>query len=476
MPEERKKQATRTKHWFLVLLPLFILLLLNAWAAVFVEGVIYPGVKVAGQDVSGLTRQQAISFLQSKPLGKQVKLNVSGQEFVASNEEIGARYDVPATVELAYQKGRQYKLPIIGIIDSMRTHHDIGYAFELDYRKLSAFTNQIVEKVGQPAKNASLTIENGQATIQPDINGLGLDKMRVTQLVSGALATAQDGNFTLETEPVEASIQATAVEPTKSEAEVLLQRSIRLTYNDRVFQASAVNIGYWITTQPNDEVNPSKLQVQISEAQVKGYVQSVANEIDKAPVNKKVVVKNGVSSVEREGQDGIALNQDAVTSSIVQAMRDNRDTDIVLQTSPVAFKTETIRTTSLDAAKYIEINLSRQYMWAYENGQVVHSAPITSGATGAGLGTVTGLFAIYSKGTNTYLNGAQYGYNYNVFVNYWMPFFKGYGLHDASWRNGRFGGQDYYYNGSHGCVNLPAGTAAFIYSWSDIGTPVWVHN
>jgi lipoprotein-anchoring transpeptidase ErfK/SrfK len=63
-----------------------------------------------------------------------------------------------------------------------------------------------------------------------------------------------------------------------------------------------------------------------------------------------------------------------------------------------------------------------------------------------------------------------------VFVQYWMPFYQGFGLHDASWRNGNFGGQDYYYGGSHGCVNLPLATAEFLYNWADIGTPVWVHN
>lgn len=476
MPEGTKKQVVRTKHWFLVLLPLFLLLLANAMAAAYVEGVIYPGVRVAGQDVSGLTRQQAISMLQSKPLGKQVKLTVAGQEFVASNETIGASYDVPATVELAYQSGRQHKLPLIGAIDSMRQSGDLGYAFELDYRKLSAFTNQVVEKVGQPAKNAALIVQNGQVVVQPDSDGLGLDKAEVTKLVSNALAEAQDGDFSLETKPVEAPIQAAAVEPAKVEAETLLARTIKLAYSGRVFQPSAVNIGYWVTANPDDEVNPSKLRVGVSEAQIKGYVQSVANEVDKAPVNKKVVVKNGTTTVEREGQDGLALNQDAAVAEILRAMQEGQDAEIALQTTSVPFKTETIRTTSLDSPKYIEVNLSRQYMWAYENGQVVHSAPITSGATGAGLGTVTGLFAIYSKRTNTYLNGSQYGYDYNVFVNYWMPFHKGFGLHDASWRNGRFGGQDYYNNGSHGCVNLPAGTAAFIYVWSDIGTPVWVHN
>ena len=156
-------------------------------------------------------------------------------------------------------------------------------------------------------------------------------------------------------------------------------------------------------------------------------------------------------------------------------MRDNRDATIGLKTNPVAFRTETTRTTSLDAPRYIEVNLSRQYLWAYENGQVVYSTPVTSGATGAGFPTVTGTFAIYYKARNMYLNGRPYGYNYNVFVQYWMPFYSGYGLHDASWRSS-FGGADYYYGGSHGCVNMPNAAAAFLYDWAPVGTPVWVHT
>jgi lipoprotein-anchoring transpeptidase ErfK/SrfK len=131
---------------------------------------------------------------------------------------------------------------------------------------------------------------------------------------------------------------------------------------------------------------------------------------------------------------------------------------------------------TLDYGKYIEVNLSKQHLWVWQDHNVIYETPITSGATGAGYGTVTGLFSIYYKTTNTRLRGYQYGYNYDVPVKYWMPFYSGYGLHDAEWRNGNFGGSDYYYGGSHGCVNLPDAAAAFIYNWAEVGTPVWVHK
>lgn len=457
-----------------MLAPLFFILLINAGVSAWLEGVIYPGVSVAGVSVAGLTKQQAMSKLQSQPLGRRLILKVDGREFVASNDQIGAQYDVPATVDLAYSVGRNQPMPLAGAIESLRGGK-IAYAYSLDYGKLNAFTSDVVKSVGQPAVNAVVLIQDGTVSVQPDKTGIGLNRAKITQLVGTALANAQDSQFELQTESITAPIQAAAAAPVKASAEELMTRQLKLEYNGRTFAPTPVNIGYWIKVSPDSEIEPRKLVISVNEGQVRGYVQSVANEINKNPVNKKVLVKNGVTTVDREGQDGLAVDQEAAVKEVMTAMRENRDATISLKTNPVPFKTETTRTTSLDAAQYIEVNLSRQYLWAYQDGKVVYSSPITSGATGAGFPTVTGTFAIYYKTRNTYLNGRPYGYNYNVFVQYWMPFYQGYGLHDASWRSS-FGGQDYYYGGSHGCVNMPNATAAFLYDWAPVGTPVWVHT
>jgi lipoprotein-anchoring transpeptidase ErfK/SrfK len=195
-----------------------------------------------------------------------------------------------------------------------------------------------------------------------------------------------------------------------------------------------------------------------------------------APVNKKVTIENGVSKTNTEGVDGVAMDRDPVTAAIVDAVMNERPLTFTITSHPVPFKTISTSLVSLDLGSYIEVNLSKQHLWVWQDHNVIYDSPITSGATGAGLGTVTGLFSIYYKTTNTHLVGYQYGYNYDVPVKYWMPFYSGYGLHDAVWRNGNFGGPDYYYGGSHGCVNLPDDAAAFIYNWSVVGTPVWVHN
>ena len=125
---------------------------------------------------------------------------------------------------------------------------------------------------------------------------------------------------------------------------------------------------------------------------------------------------------------------------------------------------------------YVEADLSNQHVYYYENGQLVLDTPCVSGTKyDSSRHTVLGLYSIYYKQRNRTLRGPMVNGvpSYTSFVNFWMPFYKGYGLHDASWR-GSFGGTIYYSSGSHGCINLPYNAAATLYEHTEVGTPVIV--
>ena len=115
---------------------------------------------------------------------------------------------------------------------------------------------------------------------------------------------------------------------------------------------------------------------------------------------------------------------------------------------------------------YVKVSISKQKLEYYENKKLVLSTPITSGRNNF---TKTGNFKIISKARNTVLTGPDY----SSFVQYWMGYGGGYGLHDASWRS-RFGTRDYTINGSHGCVNMPTNAAKKLYGMIEIGTPVYI--
>jgi hypothetical protein len=118
----------------------------------------------------------------------------------------------------------------------------------------------------------------------------------------------------------------------------------------------------------------------------------------------------------------------------------------------------------------IIVDLSEQTLWYLQDGVVLLQSPVVTGKPG--FETPQGTFSILAHARDVNLKGEKDEEEWDVTVNYWMPF-KGnyYGIHDATWRY-YFGGTIYLYNGSHGCVNLPYNKMQQLYNMAPNGTRV----
>lgn len=141
---------------------------------------------------------------------------------------------------------------------------------------------------------------------------------------------------------------------------------------------------------------------------------------------------------------------------------------------PAYSRTAASRTGNDFGTTYVEVDMGLQHIYMYENGTLIAEAPIVTGNVAKGWTTPEGLYTLYYKERDRVLRGpkrADGTYSYESPVSYWMPFNGGIGLHDASWR-GKFGGEIYKNNGSHGCINIPPKTAAVIYEHVYKGIPI----
>lgn len=117
--------------------------------------------------------------------------------------------------------------------------------------------------------------------------------------------------------------------------------------------------------------------------------------------------------------------------------------------------------------RYIIVDISSQKMTLYDGIDKVISSSIVSGKNSTP--TDLGIFSVYNMEKDRTLIGDDY----KTFVNYWIGYNHGEGLHDASWRK-KFGGNIYEENGSHGCVNLPIKIAKQLYNEVSIGDKVLI--
>jgi lipoprotein-anchoring transpeptidase ErfK/SrfK len=119
---------------------------------------------------------------------------------------------------------------------------------------------------------------------------------------------------------------------------------------------------------------------------------------------------------------------------------------------------------------WIEVNLSLQYLTAWEGNKKVNGTYVSTGKPG--FETPTGTFRILYRYWSQTMSGCIQGECYYVPDVPYVQYFTNYGhaLHGAYWHND-FG----IIRRSHGCVNLPVPFSEWLWYWATYGTRVWIH-
>jgi len=122
--------------------------------------------------------------------------------------------------------------------------------------------------------------------------------------------------------------------------------------------------------------------------------------------------------------------------------------------------------------KYIDLNLKSQVMTIFENGKLLDAYLVSSGKRG--MPTPQGTFHIANKTPRAWSK------KYGLYMPYWMALVSSgdFGIHELpEWPGGFKEGQSHLGTPvSHGCVRLGVGPAEIVYSWTEIGTPVVIHE
>ena len=134
-------------------------------------------------------------------------------------------------------------------------------------------------------------------------------------------------------------------------------------------------------------------------------------------------------------------------------------------------------------SKLIIVSINRRHLWACNESSLAYDSTIITGNENLSSdATPIGNYKIYNKLTSQDLIGSNSNTSWNDHVNYWLPFLQNqygeYGFHDATWRNSNeFGNvSPYTSQASHGCIELPLTTAAWIYNWASIDTNISIIN
>lgn len=464
------KHRKKKKRNRVILIVIAVIILAYAGVSFFFTNHFYPFTKINGTEFSAKTVSQVEQYMESQVDNYQLTLKEADGETETINGE---------TIDLKYAEGKELETllkeqnPFLWVT-AFWNHPEIEAPIGVKYNKeklskeiTSLTCMQPEEQV--PSKSATPIFKDTEFVIEPEVVGTEIDKEKfskaVTEAINGfrdTLDMKKEGCYILPKYTQE-SPEVTAA---KDAMNSYLGAKVTYDFNPNTEVVDAAKISQWLTVDEN-------MNVTFQQDGVKAYIQELAAKYDTYGKNRTITTSAGNTVEVVGGNYGWQIDQAgeyaALTANIQNAEVVTREPKYARRAAshgPVDF-----------GNSYVELDLTRQHLWVYVNGQVVVETDVVTGNPNKGNGTPQGTYSIAYKQRDTTLRGPKKPdgtYEWESPVSYWMPFNGGIGLHDANWQP-TFGGDWYLGHGSHGCVNLPPSIAPVVYNNINAGTPVICH-
>lgn len=356
--------------------------------------------------------------------------------------------------------------------------HEITIKMQYDAGKLEQQIGQfqqLQEDQMQAPSSAQIEFQNGQFVVTEENAGTQLDVQKAENAITEAVETGaveldmeQAGVYS---EP-ETQTEEKSLETQAAQLNDLVSASITYQLPDGQTQVLDGNtLKDWLSVDENGNYTQNE---EIWNQKLNEYVAGLAAAVDSYGQEQTFPATGIDGGVKVTQSDyGWKIDQEKEAAQLAQDIAGHLTTT----REPVYASREFSTDNNGFGNTYVEIDVSRQHIWFYKDGDLLVDSKCVTGKMVKSRYTPAGIFQLVSKTSPKTLRGpkkADGSYEWESDVTYWMPFNGGIGLHDATWRSS-FGGTIYKNSGSHGCVNLPFDVAKKIYNNIEVGTPIIVY-
>lgn len=421
----------------------------------------YPNTTVNGE-ARGL--RSIGTLLDKQPAGHPVTFKgLYDERLSLSAGDLNLRYKLTKAPEI------DQKLPLWFVEVFLPHAYEAKYEVDYDHQKLDfAVLSAPFDPNGSLPQDAKIKIEGEQAVIVPEVAGKRIitDKLKqgiIDGLMSGNEEVVLDDIYI---EPkITVAKDGERLKQEQARLNELMKVKVTLELENRSYELSGEAV---IGIIGSDGKTPDKEKIS-------DWVANIARETDTYGTSRRFDATGIGEITVHPGIYGWQINVAETTDALYELILKGG----VQQLKPSYNHEGYARGDKNDIGNtYIEVDLSRQHLWAYQDGELLIDSGIVSGMGNTKFDTAVGVNKIWSRETDQILRGNSFdsGVPYASPVKYWMPInWNGVGLHDASWRD-RFGGSIYLGNGSNGCINLPEETAKTLFENYSVGTPVVVYE
>lgn len=451
---------------------------------VYLAGMLYyndkflNGTMVNGSDVGGMTLQKANDQLSKKVNGQSLKLIFNdGQNEVLQSAQLGVSYNKDNSLNQLMKNQNKWAWFIGFFKNEKNTLTDLIQISDENLTNGIASMEHAKEENQIAPTDAYIQYKDGSFAIIEETLG---SKFNIEELVKNIKVALSEGKQQLDVTKVNGYVKPQVYKDDqdlnnqlKAAKEYCLSAITYTTPKGKEIALDGSTLITWLSKQDDGSYTKDE---SVFKEKLTAFVKELASQYNSIGATRTFTGKDGQSHTVSGGTYGFRVSTDSEVSALLKMINENKSENnrIPEHTGQLpSGENGGLGTT------YLEINITKQHLWFVKDGSVVLESDFVSGKESDPTRlTPSGTYYIYNKERNRVLRGTKQPngkYEYESPVSYWMPFNKGIGLHDASWRS-TFGRDIYINSGSHGCINLPTGFAGSLYSQIYVNLPVVVYR
>ena len=433
--------------------------------AVYVGLHFYKGTMIYGVDCSRKTLGEVKQEVAERLGEYRLEIQERGEQTESiSAAEIGLQFVDDGSIDGMLRAQRSYIWPVM-LLMGRGTASQVAFSYDQELLRARLNTLSCMDIVRAVApRDAYVSVTDTGFEVVQEVMGTTVDTEKTAAAITAALDA---GEVTLSLEEAGCYINPELYqdnEKLQSDAAAmseLARANFTYDFGDQHEPVNARQIEHWIVTQADGTF-------AIDDGLLADYVESLAAKYDTFGLPVDFYTSIGTVVTLSGGDYGWCIDQEATLSQLKEALQSGYQGSL----EPVYLYSAMSHENGGIGYTYVEVCISQQRMWCYQDGNVIVDTPVVTGNPNKGNGTPSGgVWAIDAKKRDAILTGE----GYQAPVDYWMPFNGDVGIHDMQQRV-YFGGTIYLSNGSHGCVNTPYEQAEIIYNTVSIGTPVIVYD
>lgn len=301
-------------------------------------GKISRGVKAAGVELGGLSREQAKELLD-RETGEYRQSVLSfvyqDRQFNSDFDGLGIVFNNGVLIQSAYEIGRGPN-SFLGLFEQLRAlfgYYNLGLNYAIDSAKFREFL-QTISRLETPAKDATLMFDEKKQDfiVVEEKSGLIIDRKRLRAELEFNLSNLRRNAINVSLVEDAPEITANETEAAKVQAkEILAQAPYSLKFEDKKWTLNKDLLLGWFNFAAVAEAGSGNkiLGADFDSEAVEKYLAVLSQSINREPINAQFEFKNSRVTAFALGQDGRRLNVEKSGEEIVENLKNRRKTIVL---------------------------------------------------------------------------------------------------------------------------------------------------